>query len=56
LGTDIYPLSSSYYKTGDGDFNQAIANRLNIPIGKKSCSFCNQKNKGILENLIDWFF
>lgn len=56
VGTDIYSLSSSYYKTGDeGDFNQAIANRLNIPIGKNPVVFVIKKNKGILENLIDWF-
>ena len=54
--TDIYSLTSSYYKTGDeGDFNQAIANRLNIPIGKNPVVFVIKKNKSILENLIDWF-
>jgi hypothetical protein len=56
VGTDIYSLSSSYYKTGDeGDFNQAIANRLNIPIGRNPVVFVIKKNKSILENLIDWF-
>ncbi|MEP7255936.1 MAG: Z1 domain-containing protein [Ferruginibacter sp.] len=54
--TDIYSLTSSYYKTGDeGDFNQAVANRLNIPIGKNPVVFVIKKNKSILENLIDWF-
>lgn len=53
--TDIYSLTSSYYKSGDeGDFNQKIATRLNIPIGKNPVVFVIKKNKGILENLIDW--
>ena len=48
--TDIYSLTSSYYKIGDeGDFNQAIANRLNIPIGKNPVIFVIKKNKSILE-------
>ena len=55
-GTDIYSLTSAYYKSGDeGDFNQAVANRLNIPIGKNPVVFVIKKNKSILENLIDWF-
>ena len=55
VDTDIYSLTSSYYKIGDeGDFNQAIANRLNIPIGKNPVVFVIKKNKSILENLIDW--
>ncbi|MGE8376697.1 MAG: Z1 domain-containing protein [Sphingobacterium sp.] len=54
--TEIYSLTSSYYsKQDEGDFNQAIANRLNIPIGKNPVVFVIKKNKGILENLIDWF-
>lgn len=54
--TDIYSLTSSYYKSGDeGDFNQKIATRLNIPIGKNPVVFVIKKNKSILENLIDWF-
>lgn len=54
--TDIYSLTSAYYKSGDeGDFNQAVANRLNIPIGKNPVVFVIKKNKSILENLIDWF-
>lgn len=53
--TDIYSLTSSYYRTGDeGDFNQSVANRLNIPIGKNPVVFVIKKNKSILENLIDW--
>ena len=53
---DIYSLTSSYYKKNDeGDLNQAIANRLNIPIGKNPVVFVIKKNKSILENLIDWF-
>lgn len=54
--TDIYSLTSSYYKSGDeGDFNQSVANRLNIPIGRNPVVFVIKKNKSILENLIDWF-
>lgn len=56
VSTDIYSLTSSYYKSGDeGDFNQAIAKRLNIPIGNNPVIFVIKKNKSILENLIDWF-
>jgi hypothetical protein len=55
VGTDIYSLTSAYYKSGDeGDFSQAVANRLNIPIGKNPVVFVIKKNKSILENLIDW--
>lgn len=55
VDTDIYSLTSSFYRTGDeGDFNQGIANRLNIPIGKNPVVFVIKKNKSILENLIDW--
>jgi hypothetical protein len=54
--TDIYSLTSSYYKNNDeGDFSQAVANRLNIPIGNNPVVFVIKKNKSILENLIDWF-
>jgi hypothetical protein len=53
--TDIYSLTSSYYSKGDeGDFNQKVANSLNIPIGKNPIVFVIKKNKSILENLIDW--
>ena len=56
VNTDIYSLTSSYYKTGDeGDFSQSVATRLNIPIGKNPVVFVIKKNKSILENLIDWF-
>lgn len=56
VDTDIYSLTSSFYRIGDeGDFNQGIANRLNIPIGKNPVVFVIKKNKSILENLIDWF-
>lgn len=56
VNTDIYSLTSSYYKNNDeGDFNQSIATRLNIPIGKNPVVFVIKKNKSILENLIDWF-
>lgn len=53
--TDIYSLTSSFYSKGDeGDFNQKVANSLNIPIGKNPVVFVIKKNKSILENLIDW--
>ena len=53
---DIYSLTSAYYQRNDeGDFSQAVANRLNIPIGKNPVVFVIKKNKSILENLIDWF-
>lgn len=56
VGTDIYSLTSAYYNSGDeGDFNQAIARRLNIPIGRNPVVLVVKKNKSILENLIDWF-
>lgn len=56
VNTDIYSLTSSYYKKNDeGDFSQSVANRLNIPIGKNPVVFVIKKNKSILENLIDWF-
>ena len=56
VGTDIYSLTSAYYNSGDeGDFNQAIAKRLNIPIGRNPVVLVVKKNKSILENLIDWF-
>ncbi|HUH75072.1 MAG TPA: Z1 domain-containing protein [Chitinophagales bacterium] len=55
--TDIYSLTSSFIENGKdkGDFNQSIANSLNIPIGKNPVVFVIKKNKSILENLIDWF-
>jgi len=56
VNTDIYSLTSSYYKSNDeGDFSQSVANRLNIPIGKNPVVFVIKKNKSILENMIDWF-
>lgn len=56
VDTDIYSLTSSFYKTGDeGDFDRKVATRLNIPIGKNPVVFVIKKNKSILENLIDWF-
>lgn len=56
VDTDIYSLTSSYYKNADeGDFQQSVANRLNIPIGRNPVVFVIKKNKSILENLIDWF-
>ena len=56
IGTDIYSLTSAFYKSGDeGDFSQSVANTLNIPIGKNPVVFVIKKNKSILENLIDWF-
>lgn len=56
VDTEIYSLTSSYFKSNDeGDFNQSVANRLNIPIGKNPVVFVIKKNKSILENMIDWF-
>ena len=56
VNTDIYSLTSSYYKNNEeGDFNQSVAKRLNIPIGKNPVVFVIKKNKSILENLIEWF-
>jgi len=56
IGTDIYSLTSAFYRSGDeGDFSQSVANTLNIPIGKNPVVFVIKKNKSILENLIDWF-
>ena len=53
---DPYGFTSSFYTNNDeGDFNQSIANRLNIPVGKNPIVFVIKKNKSILENLIDWF-
>lgn len=53
--SNIYSLTSSYYKKGDeGDFSQAIATRLNIPIGDNPIILVIKKNKSIIENLIDW--
>lgn len=52
--TEIYSLTSYYKAKQDGDFNQDIANRLNIPIGKNPVVLVIKKNKSILENLIDW--
>lgn len=53
--SNIYSLTSSYYKKGDeGDFSQAIATRLNIPIGDNPVILVIKKNKSIIENLIDW--
>ncbi|MDO4228657.1 MAG: hypothetical protein Q4C98_02490 [Capnocytophaga sp.] len=35
INTDIYSLTSSYYKGNDeGDFSESVANKLNIPIGR----------------------
>ena len=55
VGTDIYPLTSSYYLKGDeGDFNTKQLYNSNIPIGKNPVVLVIKKNKTILENLIDW--
>jgi hypothetical protein len=55
VGTDIYPLTSSYYLKGDeGDFSTKQLYNSNIPIGKNPVVFVIKKNKTILENLIDW--
>jgi hypothetical protein len=49
----IYPLTSSTIKP-DGDFDQKTATRKGIPIGNNPVVLVIKKNKGILENLIDW--
>lgn len=50
--TEIYSYTSS---DGKGDFNRAIATRLNVPIGGNSPTvLVIKKNKSILENLILW--
>lgn len=52
VDTEIYSYTSSDAK---GDFNRAIATRLNVPIGGKSPTvLVIKKNKSILENLILW--
>lgn len=54
--TQVFSFTSASYESKDeGDFNQQIANRINIPIGKIPIVFVIKKNKSILENLIDWF-
>lgn len=57
VNTDIYSLTSSYYKTGDeGDFSQSVANRLNIPIGKNPVVFViKKKTKAFLKILLIGF-
>jgi len=49
----IYPLTSSS-DIPDGDFEQSIARKKAIPLGKNPVVLVVKKNKGILENLIDW--
>ena len=50
--TEIYSYTSSDSK---GDFNMAIASKLNVPIGGNSPTvLVIKKNKSILENLILW--
>lgn len=49
----IYPLTSSSIKP-DGDFDQNTATRKGIPIGTNPVVLVIKKNKGILENLIEW--
>lgn len=53
VDTEIYSYTSS--EEDKGDFNRAIATRLNVPIGGKSPTILViKKNKSILENLILW--
>jgi hypothetical protein len=51
IDTEIYSYTSSDDK---GDFNRAIATRLNVPLGKSPTVLVIKKNKSILENLILW--
>lgn len=55
VNKDIYSFTSTIYERGkDGDFNQSIATRLNIPLGNNPVVLVIKKNKSILENLIEW--
>jgi hypothetical protein len=51
--TQIYSLTSSS-DIPNGDFEQGIANKKAIPLGKNPVVLVVKKNKSILENLIDW--
>jgi hypothetical protein len=53
IDSEIFSLTSSSIKTG-GDFDQSIASRKGIPIGRSPVVLVIKKNKGILENLIEW--
>lgn len=53
IDSEIYSLTSSSIRNG-GDFDQRIASLKGIPIGKSPVVLVIKKNKGILENLIDW--
>ncbi len=53
IDNEIFSLTSSSIKNG-GDFDQSIASRKGIPIGRSPVVLVIKKNKGILENLIDW--
>jgi hypothetical protein len=53
IDNEIFSLTSSSIKNG-GDFDQSIASRKGIPIGRSPVVLVIKKNKAILENLIDW--
>ncbi len=53
IDNEIFSLTSSSIRNG-GDFDQSIASRKGIPIGRSPVVLVIKKNKGILENLIDW--
>jgi hypothetical protein len=53
IDSEIYSLTSSSIRNG-GDFDQRIASLKGIPIGRSPVVLVIKKNKGILENLIDW--
>jgi hypothetical protein len=50
---EIYSLTSSS-DIPNGDFEQTIARKRAIPLGKNPLVLVIKKHKGILENLIDW--
>ncbi len=53
IDNEIFSLTSSSIRNG-GDFDQRIASLKGIPIGRSPVVLVIKKNKGILENLIDW--
>ena len=49
MNKDIYSFTSTIYERKDGDFNQSIATRLNIPLGNNPVVLVIKKNKSILK-------
>jgi len=61
IGVGVYHVDNEIYSytssAEDGDFNNAIAQRLSVPIGGKSPTILViKKNKSILENLLLWLY